>query len=268
MRWIIGDIHGLLTPLRALLDLIHRADPAPTLYFTGDYVNRGPDSSQVLDLLLTLTNARFIRGNHDDILDQILHRTSYAPNATRGDHVSAFTWFMQHGLLSTFLSYGADYAMLEHLASHPNHQKLDDLLTLIPQPHRDFIHNLIPVIEDDDMLVMHGKWDPDSPDHPNPSTLLPHHPHLRERLLWGRFTPNEILRPKAWRRPIYFGHTPVDNYPHLVPRDEFVPILGPKIILLDTASALTPNGRLTAACHELQTYHQSDRAGRIVTVDE
>ena len=72
MRWIIGDVHGMLKPLEAIVNEIHRTDPRAWLYFVGDYVNRGPESRGVVDLLLTLQNAKFIRGNHDDLLDQIL----------------------------------------------------------------------------------------------------------------------------------------------------------------------------------------------------
>ena len=90
-------------------------------------------------------------------------------------------------------------------------------------------------------------------------------PVRRERLLWGRFESEEIRRIKAWKRTGYFGHTPVDNYPELLPSEEFVPIIGPGIVLLDTACALSPQGRLTAVCHENQTFHQADRFGNIVT---
>ena len=105
MRWIIGDLHGMLRPLETLVQEIPRIDSEAVYYFVGDYVNRGPDSKGVVDLLLSLKNAKCIRGNHDDIFDQILHGTSYAENATRGDRFMAFQWFLEHGLTDTLLSY-------------------------------------------------------------------------------------------------------------------------------------------------------------------
>src|SRR2546425_7853764 len=113
MRWIIGDIHGMLRPLEALLDLIRISDQSPRLLFVGDYVNRGPDSKRVIDLLITLQKSRFIRGNHDDIFDQVLHDRCYAPNASENNRIAAFQWFMQHGLDETLLSYGIDWAELD-----------------------------------------------------------------------------------------------------------------------------------------------------------
>lgn len=269
MRWVIGDIHGMFRPLQALLELIHQIDQQPRFYFVGDYINRGPDSRQVLDLIISLPRSLFIRGNHDDILDQILHGTHYATNPTDGDRLAAFTWFMQHGLMATLLSYGADYAELEHLENHPNLARLESLLArLIPPAHAAFIRTLPPVIEEDDFFVAHGKWDvSDITEQPSLATQLADSVAKRERLLWGRFTDEEIRGLKGWRRTGYFGHTPVDNYPALLPSREFIPVIGPKIVLLDTAAALSANGRLTAVCHETQTYHQADRFGRVLTVE-
>src|SRR5437879_5834209 len=98
MRWIIGDVHGMLVPLRALLEAVGKADGQARLIFVGDYVNRGPESRGVVELLLTLSNARFIRGNHDDIFDELLGGHPYATNAAGPDPTMAFAWFMQHGL--------------------------------------------------------------------------------------------------------------------------------------------------------------------------
>src|SRR3977135_3935619 len=104
MRWIIGDVHGMLRPLEPLVNEIFRRDEKPTLYFVGDYVNRGPDSRGVIDLLLSLPNAKFIRGNHDEVLDHVLHGIGYADNPTR-DRFFLFQWFLEHGLLQTIRSY-------------------------------------------------------------------------------------------------------------------------------------------------------------------
>jgi hypothetical protein len=269
MRWIIGDIHGMLRPLQGVLDLIHRIDPSPRLIFVGDYVNRGPDSRQVIDLLLTLGDAHFLRGNHDDIFDQVLHGESYAPNPTEGDRLAAFSWFMQYGLISTLLSYGADLEELERLDRHPELGGVQAVLERVPAEHRQFVHGLGGVVEEDEFFVGHGKWDPDDfADHPRPSAQLAGDARKRERLLWGRFTDDEIRRTKAWDRVGYFGHTPVDNYPDLLASPEFIPVIGPRIVLLDTAAALSPQGRLTAVCHETQTYHQADRFGKILTLED
>ena len=81
MRWVVGDIHGMLRPLRSLVGHVTAKDPAAQFLFVGDYVNRGPDSRGVIDLLLSLQDegrAKFVRGNHDDIFDMVLSGQTYA----------------------------------------------------------------------------------------------------------------------------------------------------------------------------------------------
>jgi len=63
----IGDIHGCLRALDALLELV---DPQPDdlLVMLGDYVDRGPDSKGVLDRILGLRErcrCVTLKGNHD-----------------------------------------------------------------------------------------------------------------------------------------------------------------------------------------------------------
>lgn len=68
MRTIaIGDIHGCLTALQTLLEVINLA-PDDRLIFLGDYVDRGPNSRGVIEKLIQLSQVSqhvFLRGNHD-----------------------------------------------------------------------------------------------------------------------------------------------------------------------------------------------------------
>ena len=64
---VIGDIHGCSTALRTLLDAV-KPGPEDVLVTLGDYVDRGPDSKGVLDILLGLektTQLKPIIGNHE-----------------------------------------------------------------------------------------------------------------------------------------------------------------------------------------------------------
>ena len=132
MRWLIGDVHGMLRPLETLQREIERADSEAALYFVGDYVNRGPQSKEVISLLLTLKNARFIRGNHDDVLDQILHGISYAENASRGDRLAAYAWFANHGLIETLQSYGATLTSRSPASFASRREALQAVIDLFP----------------------------------------------------------------------------------------------------------------------------------------
>ena len=101
----IGDVHGILDPLVRVVERA-RADAA-TLVFLGDYVNRGPQSSQVLEYLVDLERelgprAHFLLGHHDeaflaaiddDRIDRFLRMggaatlSSYPREDTNGAHL-------------------------------------------------------------------------------------------------------------------------------------------------------------------------------------
>jgi serine/threonine protein phosphatase 1 len=66
----IGDVHGCSAALAAILDAI-RPGPADTLVPLGDYIDRGPDSRGVLDLLIALAGRCLLvplLGNHEEML--------------------------------------------------------------------------------------------------------------------------------------------------------------------------------------------------------
>jgi len=87
--WAIGDIHGRRDLLEALLDGI-AADIASSsagqkvVVFLGDYVDRGPDSQGVIDLLCAFRDdivceMVFLKGNHEDKLVEFLSDPKVGP---------------------------------------------------------------------------------------------------------------------------------------------------------------------------------------------
>jgi serine/threonine protein phosphatase 1 len=259
MRWVIGDVHGMRLALESLLEAIAKRDSSPRYLFAGDYVNRGPDARGVLNLLRSLPNAGFVRGNHDDILDIILSGSGYCDHPQKIDAVSAFRWFIQHGLAETLVSYDADYADLDYIAEHPTPDGVRDAVSIIPEAHRKFIHDLPPVIEEPDIFVAHAMWDVDESD-AGLAAKLGEDAADRFKILWGRYSEKEIKSKKRWKRTGYFGHTPVQSYRH----DYDEPLRGPDIVLLDTGAALTIDGRLSAVCAETGELVQVHRSGKAV----
>ena len=64
--YAIGDLHGCFAPLMRLLEKIQFNEKQDTLWFTGDLVNRGPQSLETLRFIQNLgSHAITVLGNHD-----------------------------------------------------------------------------------------------------------------------------------------------------------------------------------------------------------
>jgi serine/threonine protein phosphatase 1 len=123
--YVIGDIHGCLQPLLRLLAKI-APRPGDELIFIGDYIDRGPQSREVVEHLLALPHrCVFLLGNHEQMLLDYL--------AGRDDG----GLYLANGGLATRESYGGDLAN-------------------IPPAHVTFFRSLRPMYETPDYLFVHA----------------------------------------------------------------------------------------------------------------
>lgn len=116
-HFAIGDIHGCRTALETLLANVPLG-PDDVLVALGDFIDRGPDSRGVLELLIELHDrGRLVPllGNHEEML--LLARHDLA-------------------MRDTWLRYGGQ-ATLASYASQGGGGALDD----IPQAHWDFLQH-------------------------------------------------------------------------------------------------------------------------------
>ena len=134
--YAVRDIHGradlLSSALRGIgLDCRRRPADRPITVFVGDYIDRGPNSRAVLDLLLRWredNEAVFIRGNHETFLPRFL-ANSRTLDAWR-----------QNGGLETLLSYG-----LRPTINPDRHEQVrlaDELARALPREHLEFLESL------------------------------------------------------------------------------------------------------------------------------
>lgn len=80
----IGDIHGCAKTFRKLLFDEIGLQPADELYCVGDYIDRGPDSKGVIDLIVFLRQQGYtihtLRGNHEQMMLDCLADKSHLNN--------------------------------------------------------------------------------------------------------------------------------------------------------------------------------------------
>ena len=63
--YFIGDVHGCYQELKKLLSDISFKPKTDTLWFSGDIMNKGPKSHDVISYIMSLPNADMVLGNHD-----------------------------------------------------------------------------------------------------------------------------------------------------------------------------------------------------------
>jgi serine/threonine protein phosphatase 1 len=156
--YAIGDVHGRLDLLRALLDQIaadRRANPCEHDYivFLGDLIDRGPDSAGVVDYLCraqhVLPRPVFLMGNHEEMLLRVLDEDS-----------SQFRDWLQFGGYEFAQSYGVEVgrlAMLETFAA------AELVRRAVPNEHIAFLDGFVDSFRFGDYLFVHAGIRPGVP---------------------------------------------------------------------------------------------------------
>lgn len=176
MTIAIGDIHGCLEPLEKLVD---KLPPEDELVFLGDYVDRGPQSAQVIDYIIELSKKRPCRclmGNHELLMMK----------ATQDDKA-----------IPLWLYNGGDATLKSYRLSTGDWVDSKDRSALLPG-FMEFFRTLALYHEDESAIYVHAGIDVSIKDMAEQES---------EVLLWAR---EKFFRNSdKWRgKPIVFGHTP------------------------------------------------------------
>lgn len=168
--YAIGDIHGRADLLRQMHRLImtdaQAAGPGlrKLVVYLGDYVDRGLQSREVIDILLDEALPGFesvhLRGNHDHELLAFLE-----------DPLASAAW-LRYGGDATIYSYGVRLPT-EAPAEDRLAMLRDRLQEALPARHYAFFASLPLTYEIGDYLFVHAGIDPDKPlDRQTPTDLL------------------------------------------------------------------------------------------------
>ncbi|UCB45179.1 MAG: serine/threonine protein phosphatase [Spirochaetota bacterium] len=192
----IGDLHGYCAPMKRLLEKIDLSKE-DLLIFMGDYVDRGPESSKVIDTLLELCskwqNLLFLKGNHEDMmLGSLGHPAS----------VNDLNTWMYNGGGWTLKSYGMGPDNMRELGNGWRSEKQRRVINShIPESHIDFLLDLKLYIETENYFFCHGGIDPD--------VSIEQGRHNAFDLLWMR--DHIYAENYAWEKTVVCGHTPLHD---------------------------------------------------------
>lgn len=141
-QWVIPDIHGCSKTLMKLIEDKIQPQKEDTLYFLGDYIDRGPDSKGVIDYLMSLENKGYhlkcLMGNHEEYLIKALnHEYLYERMLNLNLNRYKHAW-LEYGGKECLSSFGVKY------------------LKSIPSRYIDWIKELVLYFVMTDYVLVHA----------------------------------------------------------------------------------------------------------------
>lgn len=212
--YAVGDVHGRADLLSELLvridqDLKQRPADRSVQVFLGDYIDRGPSSRQVIDLLIARRQAHDVmclKGNHEACALEVLR-----------DPAALSEWENLGGG-NTLLSYGIIPSQRD--GSRSRREVATAFRQALSGSHLDFFKDLKLSFTCGDFFFAHAGARPG----------IPLHKQSEEDLLWIR--DDFLLHEEDFGKVVVHGHTPARE-----------PDVRPNRINIDTGAYAT--GRLT-----------------------
>jgi serine/threonine protein phosphatase 1 len=141
----VGDIHGCSDEPALLIRHLEQAEGLSDddlLIFVGDFIDRGPDTKGVIDLMLDVKRrfprTRFLKGNHEDMLLDFLGFGGRLGQA-----------FLYNGGLETIQSYGIS------VFAAP-----EEMVSAFPPEHFKFLNELESIVRAGSFLFAHAGLNP------------------------------------------------------------------------------------------------------------
>lgn len=175
-RIVIGDVHGHYEGLMHLLEEIAPSSQ-DEIYFLGDLIDRGPQSSQVVKFVKDHPY-HCLRGNHEQMLLDVLGRGQVQPQALQG-------WLYSGGH-TTVNSYGE---------------------AGIPDDHIEWMRSLPTYLDLGDVWLVHAGVHPD----------LPLAKQTADEFCWIRDEFHSMESPYFPDKLIITGHTITFTLPRVTP---------------------------------------------------
>jgi serine/threonine protein phosphatase 1 len=195
--YAVGDVHGRADLLASTFERIDAHQiKTPTVrtleVYLGDYIDRGPDSRGVIDLLLwrkAQGNVATLLGNHEEMMLRAL------------DDPRIFLDWLRWGGSETLLSYGLQ----------PRTNGLDEVQAciqtfreILPKLHLTFLQSLAPYFQSGDYFFVHAGVRPG----------IPLDKQVPEDMLWIRDP--FLTSTESFGAIVVHGHSPVPS-PQFLP---------------------------------------------------
>lgn len=245
----MGDVHGAYQALQQCLERCHFDPSVDTLLQLGDVVDRGVQSYECVEMLLSIPKLIALKGNHDDWFCDFI---------TTGYHTSNWA----HGGKETILSYGKDLEVpVRIIAKTGGTYKTSLMQKDIPKTHQDFFKGQQSYYTDENNnCFVHGGFDRKLPFFNQPNhNFYWNRTLLLEALAFSQLPKSKIgdesFQMETMFHEIFLGHSPTTNWG----TDQPMHVLN--IWNLDTGAS--NNGRLTVMDVDTKEFWQSDKVDTV-----
>lgn len=231
---VISDIHGELQLFEELLQVSQYNPKNDQLILLGDYIDRGPQSKEVLEKVIQLkeNGAIVLKGNHEDMMVKSL---------VLGEERAWRNWTGRNGGDKTLESYG--FVASEFIVNEEDSFVKPELHSDLLDKHLEFIQNLDYYVEWEDTIFVHAGVHPEK-------KIEETDPY---ELIWIR---DVFHNGYAGEKTVIFGHTPSKNL-HKDENNHSIYIGENKIIGIDGAAVYggqlncleLPNQKVYAVSH-------------------
>ena len=229
--FVIGDCHGRFEALKEVLKKSNFDYLNDRLILLGDIVDGGPRTVEVVDELLKIKNVVFVLGNHDK-------------------------WFINH------LNYGCveeNWEFCGGRATLKAYENIKRKYPNYPKSHVKFFMSAVNYFIEDNMIFVHGGFDP----------RITIEENSRHTLLWDRELLdyarthkierkdiNTIDKPKTYWDKIFIGHSTT------LCVGKMEPVYRNNLIMMDTGAGNL--GKLTIMDVNTEEFWQSKRQGDVM----
>lgn len=241
--FVMGDIHGMYKAFQQCLERSGFNEEEDTLIQLGDVVDRGPQTFEVVERLLSLKHLISIRGNHDEWFYEWL-KTGKHPGMSQGGAASVKS-YKNHCAPKTEPDYW-------------NQVNLD-----VPADHVGFFHNQLPWYMDKDLnIFVHGGFNRHHflVDQPDKYVFWWDRDLWHTALSYGAMQKGLVynepggnigtFKIKEPCKEIFIGHTPTLMW------KKDIPMKAANVNNLDTGAGM--GGKLTIMDLETREFWQSD----------
>lgn len=195
--YAIGDLHGRFDLLQAAMPIImsHAGETEYKIITLGDYIDRGPESKQIIQFLMERPEIIALQGNHEAMaVESIVHQLD--PN-----------WWMGNGGYTTLTSYGHPWMGGSYFLG------ADVYYSIVPDEHVKWMASLPLFYEAEKQVYVHAgipQWDMNLP----PKSKVSHKvQELERQMQWMLYHPADH---GGWKgKHVVHGHHQFADGPHI-----------------------------------------------------